>query len=220
MSDTKNAHYDEAYFSWQEKVGNFGGTANQIKFREFIKPTDKVVDFGAGGGFLLSKLNCAEKIGVEINPIARAHAAKLGNRMLESLDELPDDYADVIVSNHALEHIDFPLSHLQRAWRKLKPGGLIVFVVPCEQVGYKWVAGDVNFHIYSWGPMCFGNLFTRAGFDVIEAKPFYHKWPPNFVLVHKLLGWRIFHVVCRIWGHLARHYIQVRCIARKPLTAS
>ncbi len=214
---TVNAHYDEAYFAWQRTVGNFGGTANLIKFQDFIRRTDKVIDFGAGGGFLLSKLTCAEKIGVEINPDGRAQGEKLGIRMVDSLNAVSDGYADVVVSNHALEHADFPLGHLREILAKLRPGGLAVFVVPCEQAGYRWEANDVNFHIYSWGPMCFGNLFSRAGFEIVESRPFFHKWPPYYQTIQRIFGWRGFHAIARIYAHLARHFIQVRCVARKPI---
>ena len=47
-------HYDEKYFSWQKLVGQFGGEANKIKFDNFIKENQKVLDFGCGGGYLLS----------------------------------------------------------------------------------------------------------------------------------------------------------------------
>ena len=215
-SDTANPHYDESYFAFQRAIGNFGKRANLIKFRDFIRPTDTVIDFGAGGGFLLSQIDCGEKIGVEVNPNGRANGNGLGICMVERFAELSDEIADVVISNHALEHTDHPLSHLREAYTKLKPGGLAVFVVPCEQVGYRWRPNDINFHIHSLGPMSFGNLFTRAGFEVLESRPFFHKWPPHYLTIQKLFGWSAFHMIARLYSHLARHYIQVRCVARKP----
>jgi hypothetical protein len=65
---------------------------------------------GAGGGYLLQKLQeCDEKLGVEINPFAREDA--LNERkihLVASCSELPDMWADVIISNHALEHVFCP----------------------------------------------------------------------------------------------------------------
>ena len=215
-SGTANPHYDESYFAFQRTIGNFGMLANLIKFKKFIRPTDTVIDFGAGGGFLLSQIDCAERIGVEINPSGRANGNKLGIRMVERFSDVSDEIADVVISNHALEHTDHPLGHLHEVYAKLKPGGLAVFVVPCEQIGYRWRPNDVNFHIHSWGPMSFGNLFTRAGFEVLESKPFFHKWPPHYLLIQRICGWTIFHAIARLYSHLARHYVQVRCVARRP----
>lgn len=215
-AEASNPHYDASYFAFQRIVGNFGKQANLIKFEEFVRPTDTVIDFGAGGGFLLSQVSCAQKIGVEVNPSGRANGASLGVRMVERFADLPDEIADVVISNHALEHTDRPLDHLREAYAKLKPGGLAVFVIPCEQTGYRWRPNDVNFHMYSWGPMTFGNLFTRVGFEVLESKPFWHKWPPHYLLIQRLFGWTVFHMIACIYSHLARHYVQVRCVARKP----
>ena len=71
-------HYDASCFAWQKEIGAFGGVANKIKFEEFIKPTDRALDFRCGGGFLLANLRCAERLGIEINEAARANARKLG----------------------------------------------------------------------------------------------------------------------------------------------
>ena len=58
-------HYDEKYFSWQKYVGKFGGL-NKIKFDGIILENQKVLDFGCGGGYLLSSYNNIEDL-VEIN---------------------------------------------------------------------------------------------------------------------------------------------------------
>lgn len=70
-------HYDEKYFSWQKKIGHFGGQANKIKFEKLIKKNAKVLDFGCGGGYLLSSFENVEKYGVEINQIAVKEAEKM-----------------------------------------------------------------------------------------------------------------------------------------------
>ena len=64
---TSKNHYDEKYFAWQKYVGKFGGQANKIKFDEIISENEKVLDFGCGGGYLLSSYENIEKYGVEIN---------------------------------------------------------------------------------------------------------------------------------------------------------
>ena len=56
----------EKYFKWQSHVGIFGAIANRIKFEELIKPNQKVLDFGCGGGYMLSTFENIEKFGVEL----------------------------------------------------------------------------------------------------------------------------------------------------------
>jgi len=51
--------------------------------------------------------------------------------------------ADVIISNHALEHTLHPLQELEALLPKLKPGGKVVFVVPCESIARKHKPDDI-----------------------------------------------------------------------------
>jgi hypothetical protein len=93
---------------------------------------------------LLFNLECREKLGIEINPATRAQAARLGVSAVASTSEIEDKWADIIISNHALEHSPFPPSELRALLPKLAPGGLAVFVVPCEAIRHKYCPNDRN----------------------------------------------------------------------------
>jgi 2-polyprenyl-3-methyl-5-hydroxy-6-metoxy-1,4-benzoquinol methylase len=73
---TSKNHYNKKYFNWQSEVGKFGAIANQIKFEDFIKEKEKILDFGCGGGYMLSTFKNIEKYGVEINLAATEIAKK------------------------------------------------------------------------------------------------------------------------------------------------
>jgi SAM-dependent methyltransferase len=216
MSDLVSTHYDEKYFDWYASMGAFGGWANLDKFRKYISSTSKVLDFGCGGGFLLKNLECAKKVGVEVNPAALETARKNGVEVFVRVEDVPNEYVDVIISNSALEHTLQPLEELKSLYRKLQPGGKIIFVVPCESISYRYKPNDINHHLYSWSPMCIGNLFSEAGFSVIESKAYIHKWPPKYRLIARIGGRALFNLACRIYGRLARSLIQVRVVATKP----
>lgn len=209
-------HYDQNYFHWQSSVGDFGGWANLPKFQPLVSPNDTVIDFGCGGGYLLKRLMCAKKVGVEVNPSAAAVARENGVEVYEKIDDVPNDYVDVAISNNALEHTLQPLAELRELRTKIRPGGRIIFVVPCESISYSYTMGDINHHLYSWSPMCIGNLFSEAGFEVIESKPYIHKWPPFYRKIAKYGGRTLFELSCRIYGRLARTWFQVRIIGRIP----
>ena len=49
-------HYDEKFFDWQKKIGEFGATVDLFKFRKYVKTTDRVVDFGCSGASYLRRL--------------------------------------------------------------------------------------------------------------------------------------------------------------------
>lgn len=211
-------HYDQDYFDWQKNMGAFGGTASLFLFQPWIQPTDRVVDFGSGGGFLLANLNCHEKLGVELNDTARARAIENGIPTVKTSAEIPDAWADVIISHHCLEHTLRPLDEIQALHSKLKPGGKILFVTPYEKrCAYR--PGDINQHLYTWSPMNLGNLFTLAGYHVECVEEIRHRWPPFFARVRQLLGDTLFHWSCRLWAlwnpwHKP-NFSNVRLIARK-----
>ena len=119
-----------------------------------------MLDFGCGGGFLLKNIRCRKRIGVEINPDARKNAIANGVECFASADEVPDDYASVIVSNNALEHTFHPLAELRALYKKLREGGTIVFVVPCESITYAYQPGDVN---QAGGHLTSAAASTRGG---------------------------------------------------------
>jgi SAM-dependent methyltransferase len=207
--------YDSKYFASQNPSGKFGGEANLIKFKDFIRPSDHVIDFGCGGGFLLKNLACRGKIGVEINPCAIHHARALGLQVVENAHEIPDDWADVIVSDNCLEHVYHPLMELRRLRPKLKKGGHIIFVVASETILMKDKSADVNHHLYSWSPLNLGNLFRTAGYRVISSKPFIHKWPPHFRTLRKWTRRLLFDALCRLYGYSRWEWFQVRLVATR-----
>jgi SAM-dependent methyltransferase len=215
MSELVSTHYDGRYFDWQAPQGEFGGWANQSKFRDYITPSSRVLDFGCGGGFLLKNMTCSKRVGVEVNPAAVETARANGLEVFVRVADVPDEYVDVIVSNSALEHTLQPLEELKSLYRKLQAGGKIIFVVPCESISNHYRPNDVNHHLYSWSPMAIGNLFSEAGFSVIESKAYIHKWPPKYRLIAAIGGRPLFEVACRIYGRVARSWFQVRVVAER-----
>jgi hypothetical protein len=133
------------------------------------------------------------------------------------VESLGEALADVIVSNHALEHTLNPLNELLSLRKLLKAGGKIHFFVPCDSIDYSYNQNDINYHLFSWSPQNLGNLFTEAGFNIIQSRPYVHKWPPYYMKVAKL-GWPIFNFVCKFYGRLERSWFQVELVAEKTRT--
>lgn len=208
------SHYRKKYFSWQKKYGEFGGKANLIKFNEFIKPHSKVIDFGCGGGYLLANINCREKLGIEINKDARNEAKKNGIKVYSNHKSIPNNWADIIISNHVIEHVDCPLEELKKIKTKVRKGGLVVFVVPCERYTREYQPADISQHLYTWSPLNLGNLFTKAGYKVIEVKEFAHSWPSNYLWIEHFFGMKVFNLMARIKGLLFKDITQIRVVAQ------
>jgi 2-polyprenyl-3-methyl-5-hydroxy-6-metoxy-1,4-benzoquinol methylase len=159
-------YYDDSYFQWQGALGTFTGEMEAEKFLHYIRDDHMVMDFGCGGGFLLNAIKCQRKLGVEVNPAARRSASKLGIDTIASITDAPDATFDVVISNHALEHVPSPIDITKSVLAKLKPGGIAVFVVPCERYDTAYAPQNVDRHLYTWSPMNLGNLFQASGFNV------------------------------------------------------
>ena len=217
--DVASPYYNADYFDWQKNIGSFGGWANRHKFINSVKKGDTVIDFGCGGGFLLKNLECERRIGIEPNLSAAVSVKNLGIEHFlspsDALNNIGEGIADAIISNHALEHTLNPLEEIKTLRRLLKTGGIIHFVVPCDAISYKYNPRDINKHLFSWSPQNLGNLFTEAGFSVTYARPHIHKWPPFYAKIAKVGGESIFHLICRIYGHIERSWFQVEIKATK-----
>jgi len=214
---TNQKHYNSSYFSWQQKVGQFGAQANKIKFEKLIFKNQKVLDFGCGGGYILSAYDGVDKYRVEINDTAIKEAKKNGLKIFKNSRDLPDNHFDLIISNNALEHCDNPFLELKELYRALKPGSKICIAVPCDNIKNKYNVNDPHQHLYSWSPSNLGNILSTAGFNVLESKPFLYKWFPHRYMLKKYMSWNIFHLLCKIYSRIDNDWYQIRAIAEKTL---
>lgn len=210
----KTTYYDKEYFNYQKKIGEFGGKANLFKFINFISPDETVLDYGCGGGFLLKNINCSRKIGIEINETAAQQARNIGIEVFNNCEEIQDETADVIISNHALEHVFSPYDEIKKLYFKLNKGGRIIFVVPHENTQGIYNPDDVNKHLYTWNQMTLGNLFSAAGYKIINVEAIQHMWPSNYLEIFNSYGEDAFHKICRQNAVQNNNY-QIRIIAER-----
>jgi SAM-dependent methyltransferase len=208
------SYYNKDYFDRQKEIGELEGETGLFKFKDYIKPTDTVIDFGCGGGYLLKSLSCNGKIGIEPNKTAQETAKRNGIEVYSSIEEIPDNFADAVISNHVLEHVLCPFESLSLLKRKVKFGGKLIFVVPYQTPREGFRENDINQHLYTWNPLTLGNLFKAAGYNVVKVDTIRHTWPPGYKIIRKLFGRTLFHFASRIYAILKNSY-QIRIIAEK-----
>lgn len=168
------------YFAWQQAAGRNGAIYNLKFFAPFIAETHDVLDFGCGGGYLLSALRCREKAGIDINPAARAEAARRGVPVFASSAELSGRKFDRIVSSHCLEHVHNPFETLCKLRRLLRKDGRLILLLPIDDWRREpWTGPDDNGHLCTWTPRLLGNLLVSAGFTPVSIKVVNYAWPPR-----------------------------------------
>jgi SAM-dependent methyltransferase len=215
-------HYDGHYFRMQSVNFSVQGRADLFKFVAFIGKDDRVLDFGCGSGGLLREISahCRGVVGVEINPVAAEHARSLGVEIWHKLEDVESCSIDVLISNHALEHVEDPLQVLRQVYRVLRSGGKTVLVVPCDKPSLGWKEHDVDMHLFSWSANNIANLVRIAGFEVLEAREILHRWPPGWAFIERNLGLPVLHVASALWARIDRRRSQVRVVAKKPNESS
>jgi SAM-dependent methyltransferase len=205
----------EQYYAYQSDA-NFGRKQFETwKFEKYITPTDTIVDFGCGAGLMLKYLTAAEKLGIEVNPAASADAARNGIATVSSASDISDGFADVVISNHALEHTIRPLDELEALKRILKPTGKLVICVPFDdwrmQRVFKVDMDEPNHHLYTWSPLLLRNLLNEAGYAVLESRIVRFTWPPFTTRVGRL-GVSVFRLAGGV-AAFARQSRQVIAVA-------
>jgi SAM-dependent methyltransferase len=203
------------YFEYQRQIGELGAKLLRPKFEKHVRPTDTVVDFGCGTGSLLAALPAARKLGVDPSEPAREAATARGIECVPSATRLESAVADVVISNHALEHCLSPFDELRELRRALKPDGTLVLWLPLDDWRTQRAASrdDPNHHVYTWTPLLLRNLLTEAGFAVRECRVVTHAWPP-FTRTFARLPAPLFDAVARAWA-FARRRRQVMAVATR-----
>jgi SAM-dependent methyltransferase len=113
--------------------------------------------------------------GIDIDVRAVENAKKLGlNVFVEEVYEanFPNEYFDIIVMKHALEHIHNPSKTLNEAYRILKKDGILIAGVPnIESLEFElfreyWHQIDAPRHLYHFSQTSFGLLLQKCGFII------------------------------------------------------
>ena len=132
--------------------------------------------------------------------IARKAAAEIGIKSVKHISDIPDMYADIIISTSVLEHVENPLGVLRELRNKLKDNGRIVFHVPNESCDTEYIRSDAHNHLYTWNCLTLGNLFKAAGYFVYSVQKVQEVWPSHFYEIEKEVSPELFDVICEIGG--------------------
>lgn len=209
-------HYNKKYFNWQKKAGEYGAEQDLWMYEPFIKKTDTTLDFGCGGGYMLEKIQCRLKYGVDINTEARRTAHTKGIKVFESLSNLPNSLKfDVVISHHTLEHLESPADILVTLKKFLKKKGTLVFVVPIDdwRTEKKYNKKDINKHFYTWTPLLIGNLLNHLEFKVESIKIIERAWLPLSRYYYTYIPQTAYKILSTIWSKLTLSR-QIRIVAK------
>jgi len=144
-----------------------------------------LLDFGAGKGYLsqlLSKLSCFSSI-IAIDIIADNQAADPTVEWItwdlnNTIDTIPDQTFDIIVSAEVIEHLENPRAIVREWHRLLRPGGTVIFSTPNNESWRSLLALLFQGHFVAFGDSCYPahitailrkdieHMLVEAGFSI------------------------------------------------------
>jgi SAM-dependent methyltransferase len=155
-----------------------GCTAFTYEFlRQFLQPSDKLLDLGCGLGDGAASIADAvhEVRGADYDPLTVAEAgarhSTVANLTFDVEDaqalSYPDGTFDVAVSSNSMEHVPNDTLMLANLLRVLRPGGILILEVPLlaeRPFGVPLLPS----HLREYRPTPLLELVRRAGFKVIH----------------------------------------------------
>ena len=203
----------------------------------------RILDVGCGPGKLLRVLRDWgwDVQGVDFSPIPVECATlkyglkvRLGDLLQAGLE---DNYFDVVMFNHCLEHVYQPVETLREAYRILKPGGLLLIAIPnagsfeSRLFGKWWVQWDVPRHLFHFTKQTMGRLLSMTGFHLTKIKEgmgtsfflgsvdYVYKYVFMLDRRHgRFMKHLVARPVCLLAGHLG-YGSEMKVFAKKPAEA-
>lgn len=132
-----------------------------------VKPSDKILDAGAGKCPYKKMFSYADYESTDINKSSDKNL-KEQHSFICSLDNIPkkDNFYNIIICTQVLEHVEFPQKVINEFYRVLKPGGKLFLTAPQSAPIHEAPYNFYNFTLFG-----LKSLFVNAGFKVISIKP-------------------------------------------------
>lgn len=188
--DIENYYPQEDYISHQNEakglvssvyqtVKNYTSSRKIKLFQNLVNPSSAVLDYGAGNGFLVSKLKKQHwnAFGVEPSSYARKQAEQFNTKLYSSLEELDDQKFSAISLWHVLEHIPNYKEVLMQLTALLEEEGYLILALPnynswdASYYNSFWAAYDVPRHAYHFSKESIAILAEEFNLNLIKVKP-------------------------------------------------
>jgi SAM-dependent methyltransferase len=142
----------------------------------------RLLDFGCGSGWYAHRMRQRgwRVTGMDFNPYAASQVEQqfgipvlVGS--LPHAQVAPESF-DVITMGSVLEHVYYPRQVIEAATEALRPGGLLVVVVPnldswgFRHFGRDWFPLELPRHLLHFTPASLRRLVVTCGLDVLDLR--------------------------------------------------
>ena len=216
--DRQQAVYNRRFAGIEQRRVEVWRTLALHYFPRWIKPTDSVLDVGAGYCEFINSIDAAHKYALDLNPATANKAAPGVTVLTQEAGQawpLPPESVDVVFSSNFFEHLpskqDFSRC-LDEAYRVLRPQGLLIALGPNIRFCYDLYWDFVDHHL----PLSDRSMVEAleiAGFQTERVVPRFLPFTMSNRMPYRAFMVRLYLMVPlaqRIWGK------QFLVIARKP----
>lgn len=137
-------------------------------------------------------------IDLETNPRADHHIG------FDSKTDLPAGYADMVLSNQVLEHVDSPQGYLQEARRLLKEDGILLLTTH----GY-WYYHPTPNDYWRWTGAGLKKTLEAEGFEILEFRGLMGLIASGLQLFQDGVGNKLPRPVRAVWGLVMQTIIRL-----------
>ena len=181
-SELEEFYSDEFDYSYMLALDKHTVGEARLELSHLLKhvKNGRLLDVGCGIGIFLSQAcQYFDVEGTELSQTCADFARERFALTVHSGDlielKLPGESFDVVTMYHVLEHLPKPRRYLAEVWRLLKPGGLLVLVVPnvagwqFRLLGKWWEWVTPPKHLYYYSSETLGRLLTDQSFVMTET---------------------------------------------------
>jgi 2-polyprenyl-3-methyl-5-hydroxy-6-metoxy-1,4-benzoquinol methylase len=169
-----------------EKVNLNKVTVN--KFKEYSMGNNTVLEIGCAAGYFLEAIKREGNnnvYGLEISKEAAEFAKNKFNiniigDNIDSVGEKYNNFFDSIFMFHVLEHLKDPILSLEKIYRFLKPGGILIIEVPnaksFDVIASSRIRKEVfhaPYHLFAFNSNNIEKIIEKQGFKILEKNIYF-----------------------------------------------
>ena len=145
-------------------------------FQTYVRPTDTVLDLGAGFCEFINHIRCQAKIAVGLDEQIKQHAApdvEVLRTSSSKMDMIPDASVDMVFASNFFEHLPSKqefMASLAEIYRVLRAGGRLLILQPNIRflTGEYW---DFLDHHIPLTDRTLVEALELVGFHIVEVRP-------------------------------------------------
>lgn len=179
---TNSAHYNQNYYqsrgisrilsdqNYYDLLADYWKEA--IFIQNNLDPNLPVLDYGCGLGQVSASLPQATLF--DPSRFATDFLQQKGRDVVVSIEDIPKNNFDFLLSSHSLEHSPKPSDDLRRFHNYLKPNGQLILILPIETDLKPSIEPDLNQHFQCWTFQTITNLLIYCGWQPTHQSILYN----------------------------------------------